>query len=572
MAKYLKPYCEKGFVEDSAEIEYLKFNNMRHAVLGCMLGDFNEQGIYTISPDIVSELILMRKYIVDSMDNIEICLSELKLDKQLTFMVTFEANRATLSLVEKINMEGNYKLNSGSYSNINEYILDEVETAGEINRNIIYKKWNISEFGGKVLDISSMDEQTLAKLFGIVNRYKYLLLANAKLLESEPQIEEVEAEYTLSVLEATKAYPKLHKAVLENIKSALTNKKGTIRLDKPNFAKTLNEVLDDALDEHLSLLTEEERKNFEIDKHNAELKRNQSISQVVDIKKEEVKGKLPQSEYIDLADKTKSVFDVGNTELITLDAALGKFNTARKESDNRLKNSAMSTLQGAIATSLVATSIVAALVGELVAAGVDLSENVGKDVQAELKKSKKETKQDVAAPSTTQSQQTPAPKVQKPMSAGASKPSKPQASKKPSAKKNSASAKPKNEVKKNKQQTTSASSNSSRNNYTTYPRRERQTDTRVNEQTNAQTGGQAQGGKTTGRRGLIGNMTQAQQTQQNADDVDDIVDYNNLGVRENTVERINNNLLNENTPNSSVAIPTDESQTDLNTVDQESGI
>ena len=94
----------------------------------------------------------------------------------------------------------------------------------------------------------------------------------------------------------------------------------------------------------------------------------------------------------------------------------------------------------------------------------------------------------------------------------------------------------------------------------------------MNEQTNAQTGGQAQGGKTTGRRGLIGNMTQAQQTQQNADDVDDIVDYNNLGVRENTVERINNNLLNENTPNSSVAIPTDESQTDLNTVDQESGI
>ena len=34
MAQYLKPDCELGYVEDSAEIAYLKFNNLRHSILG----------------------------------------------------------------------------------------------------------------------------------------------------------------------------------------------------------------------------------------------------------------------------------------------------------------------------------------------------------------------------------------------------------------------------------------------------------------------------------------------------------------------------------------------------------
>ena len=56
MSQYLKPDSELGYVEDHAMIEFLQFNNLRHTVLGCMLGDFNEVGNYVVAPEIVEEL------------------------------------------------------------------------------------------------------------------------------------------------------------------------------------------------------------------------------------------------------------------------------------------------------------------------------------------------------------------------------------------------------------------------------------------------------------------------------------------------------------------------------------
>ena len=175
MSQYLKPDSMLGYVEDSAQIECLKFNNLRHTILGCMLGDFDEVGAYVVSPDIVSELISMEKYLVQTYDNIELCKSALKLDKQISFMVTFEGNKVTLSLVEKINYEANFLLNSGTYSNINEYVLDSVETSGEVNRNVIYQRWNIKTTPSTIIDIFNCDDSVLEKFFGIVNRFKYLL-------------------------------------------------------------------------------------------------------------------------------------------------------------------------------------------------------------------------------------------------------------------------------------------------------------------------------------------------------------------------------------------------------------
>ena len=164
MAQYLKPESELGYIEDVSEIANLKFNNLRHTVLGCMLGDFNDVGDYVVAPQLVSELITMEKYLVQTYDNIELCKSCLKLDKQISFMVTFEGNKATLSLVEKINYQANYALNSGVYSNLNEYLLDSVETSGEINRNAIYERWNIKPYGGNVVDIFNCDNSILLHL------------------------------------------------------------------------------------------------------------------------------------------------------------------------------------------------------------------------------------------------------------------------------------------------------------------------------------------------------------------------------------------------------------------------
>ena len=61
MAKYLKPDCEKGFLDDPADIEFEQFNNMRHTIDDFMLGDFDENGFYYVQPEIVQELIEMPK-------------------------------------------------------------------------------------------------------------------------------------------------------------------------------------------------------------------------------------------------------------------------------------------------------------------------------------------------------------------------------------------------------------------------------------------------------------------------------------------------------------------------------
>jgi len=283
MAKYLKQDCEIGYIDDNAEIEYTQFCNLRHTILGCMLGDYDSQGRYVVSPEIVDELIRMPKYIVDSMDNIEVCASELKLDKQLTFLVTFESDRVTLSLMEKISFESNIKLNSGTYSNINEYILDEIETSGVVNKNTIYSMWNIKEFGGTALDVFNMDEKTLAVYFNIVNRFKYLMTANKILLENEHKLEEIESNYANRMLDILNSYPKLKAKVEKEIKATLEEKKDFIKIDKPNFAKTMNEIIEKAIDNNLDVLNPKEKESFKQEKHQAQMETNILRREVIEI-------------------------------------------------------------------------------------------------------------------------------------------------------------------------------------------------------------------------------------------------------------------------------------------------
>lgn len=282
MAKYLKQDSELGYIEDSADIQYQKFNNLRHTILGCMLGDFDENGEYVVAPEIKKELIAMKKYIVETVDNIDVCHGCLKLDKYITFLVTFEGNKATLSLVEKLSFEANFKINSGTYSNVNEYILDEVETSGEIDKNVIYRRWNVDVFGGNYLDVFNMDEETIAQYFGIVNRFKYLMMANEILLNHEEELEEIESEYSMSMLELVSRYPKLKEAVIKEINESMKDKEEFIRIDKPNFAKTLNELITKTIEDNVSLLTEEERKDFDVEKHNIQVNYNNKIDEKLD--------------------------------------------------------------------------------------------------------------------------------------------------------------------------------------------------------------------------------------------------------------------------------------------------
>lgn len=330
MAQYLKPDSELGYIEDSAQIEYLKFNNLRHVVLGCMLGDFDETGAYTVSPEIVKELIEMKKYVVDSYDNIEICKSALKLDKHISFMVTFEGNRATLSLLEKLNYEANNKIDSGTYSNINEYILDIVETSGEVNRNAIYSRWNISVYGGEVVDIFNCDNSILEKYFGIVNRFKYLLQANKVLLEEENNIEETEIEHTNQLFEILEHYPKLKKEVMQSVKQTLIEKKGAVSVKNLNFAKTFNEVLENAIEKNINILDEKEKQEFKVESRNAVVNLNIKRLDIIEVEKED-------NHEQDSAPKITVVKIVGDYRLKSVVDTAQEFATSYKNATNEKK-------------------------------------------------------------------------------------------------------------------------------------------------------------------------------------------------------------------------------------------
>ena len=346
MAKYLKQDSDLGYIENSAEIEYLKLNNLRHSILGFMLGDFDEQGYYTISTEIQKELLSMRKFIVNSVDNIDICHGVVMLDKPITFMVTFESDRATLSLVERISYEANMELNSGTYSNVNEFILDEVETAGEINRNLVYKRWNIGEFGGEVLSVNNMDATTLALYSGLVNRYKYLLAANKILLDKEEQLEDIEAEYTIGVIEILSRYPALKTLVDAEVKIEVQNKTKFLRLDKPNFAKTFNEILDQAIENNIGALNGTEINMFSQEKREVTQKRNMRMQAELNIKQqttlEEESNQTELDEEFGKRTDKKIVMDAGNSTGRSIGELQAEFDGAEKSITDLIIEGAMS--------------------------------------------------------------------------------------------------------------------------------------------------------------------------------------------------------------------------------------
>ncbi|MCQ2564296.1 MAG: hypothetical protein MJ152_00300 [Clostridia bacterium] len=184
-------------------------------------------------------------------------------------------------MAEKINYQANFKINSGIFSNINEYVLDSVETSGKIDRNVIYRRWNIDVHPGETLDIFHMDEESIAVYFNLTKRFKYLMRANQILLASEENLEKIESNYATEMLEVVAKYPALKVIVEKDLKDIFTDKKEFLRIDKPNFSKTLNEVITQAVDQNLDALNEEDRKYFLSEKRHAQMAYNVAVAKEV---------------------------------------------------------------------------------------------------------------------------------------------------------------------------------------------------------------------------------------------------------------------------------------------------
>ena len=143
--KYFKFDEIDQFLEDQTDINYYATNQVRRVAVGNMLGDYNEQGLYVLDEKLIKELVAMPKVIVDSVGGADLIRSAIKFDSYIHFMLTIEEDKASLILLEKVNFESNVKYNAGSYTNMNEYVLEQVKIPDrDVDKNVVYTKFNIS--------------------------------------------------------------------------------------------------------------------------------------------------------------------------------------------------------------------------------------------------------------------------------------------------------------------------------------------------------------------------------------------------------------------------------------------
>ena len=267
--KYLKPDSELGYIEDYAEIESEKIENVRSSITCFTFGDYDENGEYIIEDDVVDDLISMEKFVVESDGNVEFCKSALKLDKQINFAISFEDSKISLLLIEKLKDQTNPQIEE-----MNEYVLDEYLAQGLVDRSIVYARWNVKPMGGYVLDIFSCEDEVLEKYFGVVNRFKYLLDSNKTLIEDEENIEDAEAEYFNDMMEVVKKYPNLYEEVIEQMQAFMEGKEDLFDDTKPWFLSHVNQLLNYCIKSNMSVLSALEKVQFEIEQHQLIVNRN----------------------------------------------------------------------------------------------------------------------------------------------------------------------------------------------------------------------------------------------------------------------------------------------------------
>lgn len=262
--KYIKFDSEKGYLDNKDDINYFATHQLRKVAFGRMLGDFDENGLYVINQKIVEELLKMPKVIVEMVEGADLIRSKVKADTFFHFILTVENNQASLKLLEKIYYQSNKDFNSGIYSNINEYVLDEVKVPDkDFDRNALYQKYNIStENDGEVLSIFDMDELSIALYYNIVEKLKVNYLVQNELILKEKQIEKIEADYFEAMLEILVEFEDFGHKVTSGVKKDLAEKHTFVISSKPFFQKTVNEVLDSHIDLCMPELSPEKKETF----------------------------------------------------------------------------------------------------------------------------------------------------------------------------------------------------------------------------------------------------------------------------------------------------------------------
>lgn len=259
--KFIKFDSEKGYLDNKDDINYFASELMRKVAFGKMLGDFDENGLYVINQKIVEELIKMPKVIVEVLDDADLIRSKVKADSFFHFILTIEDNKVSFKLLEKIHYQSNKDFNSGAYSNINEYVIDEVIVQDrDFDRNALYEKYNISvDNDGEVLSIFDMDELSLALYYNIIEKLKTDYLVQNELILKEKELESIEADYFEAILAVLSQYAEFGDKVVSSVKKDLAEKHNFVIVSKPFFQKTINEIIDNYIDFYIQDLLPDQK-------------------------------------------------------------------------------------------------------------------------------------------------------------------------------------------------------------------------------------------------------------------------------------------------------------------------
>lgn len=253
------------YLDNEADINYFAVNQARRVAVGNMLGDYDEYGYYVLDEEIIKELVAMPKLIVDSVEGIDLLRGVIKFDNFIHFMLVIEDDKAKLVLLEKINFESNIKYNVGRYSNMNEYVLQEISIPDrDVDKNVIYSKFNIKrEDEGMLYDFKDLTETELNFYRGLIAKMKYNALAQTLLLTNEKAIEIIEADYFDNVLNSFDKYAKYKQEFVRFLKAVILEKQSFIQINRPFFQKTVNEILDSTVSLFLLKLPADVRAEIE---------------------------------------------------------------------------------------------------------------------------------------------------------------------------------------------------------------------------------------------------------------------------------------------------------------------
>ncbi len=238
---YKRVDTEGGVLTDEDEINYFKTIQRREVLNNYMLGDFNSTGDYVLKEPMMKELVIMKKFLIDSYFNNVYFVKSALITREvgnLQFCVMIktskDGNKATaiLKLLEPVTKAGGYIQNTNSFT---------VATYTDDNDNYFLSKvkkvFNI--FPPEDPDVKQDEEEVAEIMARLAMRSKIKLLGASVYTK-------IEKEHYSNRIEVLRKGG--YDDVLEELNKLMEKAKVFLKPDDPNYYKTVNDLIDQAVD------------------------------------------------------------------------------------------------------------------------------------------------------------------------------------------------------------------------------------------------------------------------------------------------------------------------------------